>query len=95
MNTASIKHSTIGEHLAAWVGMLCAVLTVTSCANSYNIQGSSNISTLDGHKLYLKIVDNEELKDIDSCDVVHGAFAFAGSVDSTCMANIYMRAATS
>lgn len=69
---------------------LLAVLALTSCANSYNIQGSSNISTLDGHKLYLKVVADEELKDIDSCDVVHGVFSFAGNIDSTQMANIYM-----
>ncbi|MBO4660442.1 MAG: DUF4369 domain-containing protein [Prevotella sp.] len=69
---------------------LMSVLAFASCASSYNIKGSSNVSTLDGHKLYLKIIADEELKNIDSCDVVHGQFLFAGTVDSTCMANIYM-----
>lgn len=69
---------------------LMSVLAFTSCATSYNIKGSSNVATLDGHKLYLKIVADEELKDIDSCDVVHGQFAFSGTIDSTRMANIYM-----
>ena len=67
-----------------------SVLALMSCGRSYNIQGSSNVATLDGHKLYLKIVEEESLKNLDSCDVVHGQFLFSGSVDSTRMANLYM-----
>ena len=73
--------------------ILYAFLTVmafASCANSYNIQGTSNVSTLDGRMLYLKIVKNNELKSIDSCEVVHGQFHFNGTLDSVRMANIYM-----
>lgn len=73
--------------------ILYAFLTVmafASCANSYNIQGTSNVSTLDGRMLYLKIVKNNELKSIDSCEVVHGKFHFNGTLDSVRMANIYM-----
>ena len=73
--------------------ILYAFLTVmafVSCANSYNIQGTSNVSTLDGRMLYLKIVKNNELKSIDSCEVVHGQFHFNGTLDSVRMANIYM-----
>ena len=73
--------------------ILYAFLTVmafASCANSYNIQGTSNVSTLDGRMLYLKIVKNNELKSIDSCEVVHGQFHFCGAFDSVRMANIYM-----
>ena len=69
---------------------ILSVLALASCANSYHIQGSSNVATLDGHKLYLKIVANEEVKNLDSCDVVHGQFLFNGTLDSTRMANIYM-----
>ena len=69
---------------------MISVLTLMSCATSYNIKGSSNVATLDGHKLYLKVVANEELTDIDSCDVIHGQFLFSGTLDSTRMANIYM-----
>ena len=70
-----------------------AILTIavlTSCADSYNIQGSSTISSLDGSKLYLKVVKNNELKNIDSCDVVHGKFRFQGLVDTVLMANLFM-----
>ena len=35
-------------------------MAVTSCANSYNIQGTSNVSTLDGRMLYLKVLKNNE-----------------------------------
>lgn len=64
---------------------LCA-----SCSKSFNIQGTSNISMLDGRMLYLKAVRGGELKNIDSCEVVHGQFKFAGATDSTNMATIFM-----
>ncbi len=69
---------------------LISVLALTSCANSYNITGSSNVSTLDGRKLYLKVLKDNDFKNIDSCDVVHGKFNFAGTIDSAKMANIFM-----
>lgn len=69
---------------------LIVVLALTSCAKTYNIQGSSNISTLDGRMLYLKVLKNNDFKTVDSCDVVHGQFHFSGTLDSTRMANIFM-----
>lgn len=66
------------------------LLAVTSCANSYDIAGTSNVSTLDGRMLYLKILKGNEFKNIDSCDVVHGQFHFQGKMDSVNMANIFM-----
>ena len=67
---------------------LLTLAALTSCANSYNIQGSSNVQMLDGHMLYLKVYNNNSLKDVDSCDVVHGQFHFTGTVDSTRMATL-------
>ena len=61
-----------------------------SCANSYNVQGASSISSLDGSKLYLKAVKNNELKSIDSCDIVHAQFHFNGILDTVKMANLFM-----
>ncbi len=78
------------KRFRVWLLMLVASLVVLSCASSYNIQGSSNISNLDGRMLYLKVLDGEEFKDIDSCDVVHGEFIFHGTYDSVYMANIFM-----
>src|SRR5574344_1141441 len=65
-------------------------LGMASCANSYNIQGTSNVSTFDGRMLYLKILKDSGFKKIDSCDVVHGQFSFSGTLDSVRMANIFM-----
>ena len=67
-----------------------AILALTSCAESYNIQGSSSISSLDGSKLYLKAFKNKEFKNIDSCDVVHGKFRFTGLLDTVRMASLFM-----
>ena len=69
---------------------ILAVVALASCANSYNIQGSSNVSNLDGQMLYLKVFKNNDFKTIDSCDVVHGQFQFAGTFDTVRLANIFM-----
>lgn len=57
-----------------------------SCAEqygeTYSIKGASSVSRLDGNKLYLSVVEGEELKNIDSCEVVHGAFSFSGKYDT-------------
>src|SRR5574344_2600713 len=69
---------------------LLTTITLTSCAGSYNIEGTSSIQTLDGKMLYLKVVKNNELKNLDSCEVVHGLFKFSGTADSAQMANLFM-----
>lgn len=69
---------------------LALVAFLTSCAGSYNVQGSSSVSALDGSKLYLKALKNNELKNIDSCDVVHGQFHFNGVLDTVRMVNLFM-----
>jgi hypothetical protein len=61
-----------------------------SCASTYNVEGSSSVSALDGNKLYLKAIKNNEFKDIDSCEVVHGEFHFTGLLDTIRMASLYM-----
>lgn len=70
--------------------VLALLAVITSCAGSYNVQGSSSVSALDGSKLYLKAVKNNELKNIDSCDVVHGQFHFNGVLDTVRMVNLFM-----
>ncbi len=70
--------------------MICLVAAVSSCASSYNVEGSSTVSALDGSKLYLKSLKNNEIKNIDSCDVLHGEFHFAGLLDTVRMANLFM-----
>lgn len=69
---------------------ILVILTCASCSKSYTIQGTSSISALDGRMFYLKAIRNGELKTIDSCEVVHGQFKFAGSTDSAKIATIYM-----
>ena len=69
---------------------LLTAVTFASCAESYNIQGSTSVSAPDGSKLYLKTMVNDELKNLDSCDVVHGKFKFAGLLDTIKMASLYM-----
>lgn len=67
-----------------------AALLMAGCASSYNVSGSSSVTALDGSKLYLKALKSGQVKKIDSCDVVHGEFHFAGLLDSVRMANLFM-----
>lgn len=67
-----------------------SLMALTSCANSFNITGTASVSTLDGQKLYLKVLKDTALNDLDSCDVVHGQFQFTGSIDSVRIANIFV-----
>ncbi len=67
-----------------------AILTLASCANSYNIEGSSSIPTLDGRMLFLKEYSDGDLSDVDSCDIIHGKFAFKGTLDSTKLVTLFM-----
>ena len=69
---------------------LVIACSLVSCAESYSVQGVSSISALDGSKLYLKAIKDNELKNIDSCEVVHGKFRFAGLLDTIRMANLFM-----
>lgn len=69
---------------------LIIVSALYSCAESYNIQGSSSLSLLDGSKLYLKAMQGRDTKVIDSCDVVHGKFRFTGLLDTTQMAFLFL-----
>lgn len=66
------------------------ILAFASCANTYNIQGSSNVPTLDGRMLFLKAYEGEDMKNIDSCDIIHGEFHFNGPLDSTKIAMLFM-----
>ena len=67
-----------------------ATVLLTSCASSYNVRGTSSISALDGSKLYLKAVKNNDLQNIDSCEVVHGEFQFVGLLDTVRMVSLFM-----
>lgn len=70
--------------------IVAAALVLTSCVSSYHVQGTSSISALDGNKLYLKAVKNNDLHNLDSCEVVHGDFHFSGTLDTVRMANLFM-----
>lgn len=70
----------------------CVLAILVSCGSSYSIQGTSDVSTLDGRMLYLKVYKDNDFKTVDSCDVVHGQFQFNGVIDTVRMATLYMDA---
>ena len=76
--------------MAKLIYSLLAIITLASCADSFKIDGTSNVSTLDGRMLYLKVLKDNNFKSIDSCDVVHGHFSFAGTLDTIRMGSLFM-----
>ncbi len=72
------------------LSVLCVMMLCVSCSSTFDINGTSNVSKLDGRKLYLKVYNDSELKNIDSCDVIHGQFNFGGPLDSVQIAHIFM-----
>ena len=69
---------------------LCAAAALASCSSSYNIQGTSDVQNLDGHMMYIKTLQGNELKSIDSCDVLHGKFAFRGNIDTVKVGTLFI-----
>lgn len=62
--------------------MLTATLFFTSCAEKYNIIGTSMQSVYDGKMVYLNhLVDGKDAS-VDSCEIVHGQFNMSGTLDS-------------
>lgn len=61
-----------------------------SCSSQYIVDGTTTVHGMEGKVLYLKVFDNKDLKNIDSCYVTHGKFQFRGSVDTTMMANLFL-----
>ena len=70
--------------------LLAVVTVLTACSESYVIHGSSSVTQLDGNKLYLKVVKDKDLVNLDSCEVIHGKFQFSGTLDTTKMASLFM-----
>ena len=67
-----------------------AILMLASCSTSYSIKGTSDVQNLDGNMLYLKASVADEVKNLDSCDVVHGQFSFSGNIDTVKVAALYL-----
>ncbi len=61
-----------------------------SCAETYNVKGSTTVSLLDGSQLYLKTIRDNDFETIDSCSVLHGKFHFEGTLDTIHMASLFI-----
>ena len=75
-------------------GRLTALLLllpwIAACSDKYLVDGSTSVHGMEGKMLYLKVFQDTDLKNIDSCYVTHGKFTFSGNMDSTVMANLFI-----
>ena len=68
---------------------ICFALLLPSCA-SYRVEGTTNVRTLNGQHLYLKVPYQGGILDLDSCEVIHGAFQMGGELDSVVLGELYL-----
>lgn len=80
----------IGRLSMGYVAIGLSLLLSVSCADQYRLTGTTNIHELEGETLYLKVFENDNLRNMDSCQVTHGKFQFRGVMDSTVMANLFV-----
>ena len=70
--------------------LIAIVAVFASCAKSYKIDGTSSVSYLDGSQMFLAAMKDGEVKNIDSCEVVHGEFQLNGVLDTVRLAMLLM-----
>lgn len=66
------------------------VSVLVSCADSYNIIGTSSQCIFNGKMAYIKHLDYADMKIIDSCEVVHGEFCMSGPLDSVMYVSLFL-----
>lgn len=89
----SIKIDTRSFTKMKFGNLLCVVSTLfvtVSCFEQYSIVGNTSVPMFDGKMLYLKARSGDNVKNIDSCEVIHGKFGFDGKMDSTVMAELFL-----
>lgn len=72
------------------IPFLSLLVLLSACNNSYKIEGSSSISSLDGKTLLIKTLKNNEWSTVDSTEVLHGHFKMQGDVDSVRIVTLFM-----
>ena len=60
----SKKQIYLMSYMNRFIYLLFGVALLSSCAETYNVEGSTSVSALDGSKLYLKALKNKEIKNI-------------------------------
>lgn len=85
---ACVKRKTVLIMLRFLLFAVAGIL-LTSCSKSYDIEGKTSVSCLDGRMFYLRTFD-EECNVIDSAEIVHGHFNMNGKLDTTTLAMAFM-----
>ena len=74
----------------ALASLTTALLLLASCAEKYNVIGTSMQSVFDGKMVYLNhLIDGKDAS-VDSCEIVHGQFNMSGTLDSVMCVSLDM-----
>lgn len=68
--------------------LIATTLTFMSCAEGYNITGTSLQSIFDGNTVYLRTLDDDRA--VDSCKILHGKFTMSGAIDSVMCVRLFI-----
>lgn len=70
--------------------LLHLFVLVASACSTYKIEGVTSVPSLDGQRLYMKVLSEDVVVDFDSCEIVHGSFSMKGEFDSVMLASLYL-----
>lgn len=71
------------------IATTATICMLAACSEQCNIAGNSSLGSLDGQMMYLNIsVNGTTVANLDSCEVIHGRFAFSPGVDSVVMVKL-------
>lgn len=66
------------------------LLVFVSCADKYSITGTFTQCMFDGKMAYIKQLEDNVMKPVDSCEIVHGEFVMSGALDSVRCVSLFM-----
>ena len=69
-------------------GIVC--MWLTACAGTYQVEGASAVSQVDGKMLFVKVLRDTDWVVIDSMEVIHGLFHAKGECETSMLASLYM-----
>lgn len=88
-----IRYTHFRPVCSAVLALTTITLAAVSCAEQsvlYSVTGTASQAYLDGNKAYMKRMDGNDYKSVDSCEVLHGNFHMKGQLDSVMCVWLFM-----
>lgn len=63
--------------MKTWISLLLLLISISCTTQRYTIVGSASDRSFDGKMLYLRALCDSTMEILDSCEIIHGKFAFS------------------